>query len=178
MNTIVGFGRAIVHDTPGTTRDVVTQRTAINGWPVELRDTAGIRDGSSEIEAAGIEKAKEQIEAADLVVALFDLTVPWSKDQVELIELASPDLIVHNKVDLVDSIPDDSRPGGIHVSAMTNAGVEELVAEIGIRIVPDLPGNDCVFPVTVEQAQRLETTLTLIQDGDSPKAVQVLREKY
>ena len=56
-NALLGYTRSIVFDQPGTTRDVVTATTAIDGWPIEFSDTAGLREGSEPLEAAGIERA-------------------------------------------------------------------------------------------------------------------------
>ena len=58
MNALVGFGRSIVHPTPGTTRDIVAVQTALDGWPVELADTAGLRGGGDALEQAGMELAR------------------------------------------------------------------------------------------------------------------------
>src|SRR5690606_34057111 len=61
VNRLVGYERAIVFDEPGTTRDVVTATTAIDGWPVVLGDTAGIRDATGELEQAGIALARDAV---------------------------------------------------------------------------------------------------------------------
>ena len=66
INAIAGYQRAIVHSPPGTTRDIVTVQTAMDGWPVEISDTAGLRESDDPIERAGIELAREKITAADL----------------------------------------------------------------------------------------------------------------
>ena len=67
-NALVGYQRAIVCDLPGTTRDVVATTTAIDGWPIQLADTAGLRDAADELEAAGVARAARALAAADLVV--------------------------------------------------------------------------------------------------------------
>src|SRR3989304_4535769 len=75
INALVGYRRSIVHHTPGTTRDAVTAVTAMEGWPVELCDTAGLHAKAEGIEKAGVELAQQRIADADLVVLVFDLTV-------------------------------------------------------------------------------------------------------
>ena len=67
INAILGYARALVQDTPGTTRDVLTDLTAIDGWPVELADTAGMRATESAIEREGVRRARERATTADLV---------------------------------------------------------------------------------------------------------------
>src|SRR4029077_12681237 len=68
LNALAGFDRAIVDPSPGTTRDIVTVRTALDGWPVELADTAGLRVSDDPVEASGIERAQDRQERADVVV--------------------------------------------------------------------------------------------------------------
>src|SRR5262249_43710490 len=75
-NTLAGFKRSLVAPLPGTTRDVVSTRLAIDGWPVELIDTAGLRADAAGLEAAGIDLARKQIESADLCLRVMDVTVP------------------------------------------------------------------------------------------------------
>ena len=67
-NAIVGYQRAIVHEVPGTTRDILTATTAIDGWPVQFADTAGMRTTSDPVEAAGVDMARETAKRADCVV--------------------------------------------------------------------------------------------------------------
>ena len=78
INALLGFQRAIVFDLPGTTRDVVTAVTALDGWPVELSDTAGLRSSDDPLELAGIEQAHRQAAAADCLLLVFDASQPWS----------------------------------------------------------------------------------------------------
>jgi tRNA modification GTPase len=72
INALAGYQRAIVAATPGTTRDVVTLQTAIEGWPVELADTAGLREAESEVESAGVALAGRAAATADLVLMIHD----------------------------------------------------------------------------------------------------------
>ena len=76
LNALAGYQRAIVHSAPGTTRDVVTVATALEGWPVELADTAGVRTTDDPIEQSGIDRALRQTETADLVLKVLDRSEP------------------------------------------------------------------------------------------------------
>ena len=100
INAIAGYHRAIVHSTPGTTRDIVGLQTAMEGWPVEIFDTAGLRETGEEIEQAGIDLARQKIVAADLVVLVFDNSLPWSEQDQALVESQPAALLVYNKSDL------------------------------------------------------------------------------
>ncbi len=79
INALVGYERAIVFDQPGTTRDVVTALTAFDGWPVELSDTAGLRESRDPLELAGVAKAQQQLQQADLILLVFDRLQPWTR---------------------------------------------------------------------------------------------------
>ena len=72
INALAGYERAIVSAMPGTTRDVVTVTTAIDGWPVQLSDTAGFRDTQDELESAGIELATLALSRAEVVMYVHD----------------------------------------------------------------------------------------------------------
>jgi tRNA modification GTPase len=99
INALVGFERALVHATPGTTRDLVTAASAIDGWPVELIDTAGLRSTGDALEAAGIRLAEGQMAAADLVVLVFDASSRGDVDQQQLATRWPEALTVYNKCD-------------------------------------------------------------------------------
>lgn len=173
INALVGFQRAIVHDVAGTTRDVVSQSTAIDGWPVELKDTAGLREATDSIEAIGVEKAKSQIASADLVVAVFDLSSPWTRDNEDLIRDTKPHVIVFNKSDIANddtNTPDGGNgkhPAGITTSVKTGDGIQELVKRLGAELVPALPNGDQPFPVSETQQKKLNEILEWLRSPES-----------
>lgn len=154
INVIAGFERAIVHPTAGTTRDLVSQHSAIDGWPVELIDSAGIRESENPIEKAGIQKARQIIVAADLVIHLVDATDVESFDPQVSQNRAG--LIVVNKIDLNSeySTPMKACPV-VPVSAKTGEGIDQLLAAISKAIVPKVPGDDQLIPVTDSQQKWL-----------------------
>ncbi len=163
INALLGYGRAIVHAQPGTTRDVVTAGTAIEGWPVELSDTAGLRSGDDTVERAGVQRAEEQLAAADLAVLVFDAATPWSPRDRQLIEARPSALVVHNKCDLPPA--PGARSTGLSISASTGEGVEALLRVIAARLVPDPPPPGAAVPFTAEQFQRLHGYRTQIEAG-------------
>jgi tRNA modification GTPase len=155
INAILGYGRSIVHEVPGTTRDAVTATTAIDGWPVELCDTAGLRGAKSlgPVEAAGIQLARERLAAADLVVLVFDGSVPWSHDEEALRREWPRALVVHNKADLPPAA--GARPAGSVVSAMHGQGLGELLALISTRLVPNPPAPGTAVPLDDQQLEAI-----------------------
>ncbi|MEK6635923.1 MAG: GTPase, partial [Planctomycetota bacterium] len=90
INAILGEERMLVHHEPGTTRDYVSEFISIDGIPFELIDTAGIRNTSDALESMSIEMTQEQLQRADMVIALFDNSRPFdSEDEVILSTLNS-----------------------------------------------------------------------------------------
>jgi tRNA modification GTPase len=149
MNAIAGFSRSIVHSTPGTTRDVVTLETAIDGWPVRLSDTAGLRDTPDPLEAEGVRRARLAVAEADLVIGLFDLSVPPTADDAALWDDLPPGALrVGNKCDLKTQWPADRTSLLIQVSAATGEGVAALLSTISSRLVSALPPADLPLPVS------------------------------
>lgn len=80
LNLLLGFERALVSDEAGTTRDVVSETAVVCGIPLLLADTAGLRAGAGAVEQAGIGKSLEQLERAELVLAVFDLSQPLTAE--------------------------------------------------------------------------------------------------
>jgi tRNA modification GTPase len=153
INALVGYPRAIVHHTPGTTRDVVTASTALDGWPVEFSDTAGFAAGDDPLERAGMELAREKLARADLAVLVFDRNQAWSQSDQALLDAWPKVLVVHNKSDL-PAAPGE-RPAGLVLSALTGEAVEALSQEIARRLVPDPPPPGAAVPFTEAQIERL-----------------------
>ena len=153
INAIAGYQRAIVHDLPGTTRDIVGIQTALDGWPVEIFDTAGLRAAGDPIEQAGIELAHGKIATADLVVMVFDSSAPWTAADQDLFETHPSALLVSNKSDL-PPVP-GPHPAAMNVSAATSAGVEELCRAIAHRLVPHPPPPGAAVPFLAEHIERI-----------------------
>jgi tRNA modification GTPase len=127
FNRLLEQDRAIVTDIPGTTRDLVSEVTAIHGIPVKFVDTAGIRSGQDLVETLGIERSYQAMANADVTLVIVDLAVPIHPDDLALIERAREQgrwILVGNKADL----PRIAQPKGefIAVSALTGEGIERL----------------------------------------------------
>ena len=144
INALVGYGRAIVSSQPGTTRDVVSAATAVDGWPVELSDTAGIRAAADPLEAAGIAAAGQRLAAADLRLLVFDRSAAFDANEQALAASWPDAMIVHSKCDL--DAHRDPRPAGIAVSALRGDGVESLLAAVSSRLVPSAPAAGSPVP--------------------------------
>jgi tRNA modification GTPase len=153
FNRLVERERAIVTATPGTTRDLVTERVSLGGIPVELVDTAGLRDAFDEAESIGIRKSREALSDADIVLVVVDATAPLSEDEQAL--LASLEgrrvLLVANKSDLAS---EDSSPAfADSVTASTSALTGEGIPQLRTRILSMVRGSG------VEEAPAMLTNL-------------------
>lgn len=159
INAIVGFERTLVTQQAGTTRDLVGVSTVIDGWPVELTDTAGIRVTSEPLEATGIKRSLDRWQQTDLRVLVEDLS-HGPGDSIFDESALPPDLIVWNKLDLVQRRP--AVEAGCCVSAVTGEGMEELVRCLSNRLARvDLPSGVAV-PWTEEQCQTLRRWRSLV----------------
>lgn len=150
INALAGFTRCLVSPSPGTTRDVVTTTVALDGWPVELCDTAGLRDGAEELEEAGIVRARQAAAAADLGVWVLDGAAP-----AVFPERRDGWLFVVNKNDLPAAWNVSTARGAIAVSALARTGLNELSDALVRRLVPSPPSPGEAVPLTEADIARL-----------------------
>jgi tRNA modification GTPase len=157
LNALAGFGRSIVSPTPGTTRDAVSEPVALGGWPVDLIDTAGLREAADAIEAEGVGRARSAVGSSDLVLWVVDSTAPRPGSVREIAEtLGVPEdrlLVVFNKLD-VAAVPADELPAAVRASATTGTGLAELVARVVQLLVPEPPAPGDPVPFTPDECDR------------------------
>jgi tRNA modification GTPase len=138
FNRLVERDRAIVTATPGTTRDLVTERISLNGIPLELVDTAGLRETAEEVEQLGIARSREALADAALVLVVLDATQAMNEEERRLLSAIEdrPALIAINKCDLeggdakgaLDGVA--SKTPALRTSALTGEGINALRARI------------------------------------------------
>jgi len=133
FNRLVERERAIVTAMPGTTRDLVTERVSLGGIPLELVDTAGLREAKDEAESIGIRKSREALADADLVLVVLETGIPLREDEANLIQSLAGRraLIASNKCDLRElhlSVEADGilPLSTVVTSALTGHGIAEL----------------------------------------------------
>ena len=132
LNRLSRSERAIVTDLPGTTRDLVESELVLEGVPLTLLDTAGIRATSDRVEQIGIERSRSALQAADAVLLLFDLSAGWCPDDEALRQLVPagvPLVVVGNKADQLASADRDA-VADVCISALTGAGQDALVQQL------------------------------------------------
>ncbi|MEK7437388.1 MAG: tRNA uridine-5-carboxymethylaminomethyl(34) synthesis GTPase MnmE [Pseudomonadota bacterium] len=136
LNRMAGEDLAIVTAIPGTTRDSVRQVIQLDGVPLNIVDTAGLRDTQDQVERMGIARTWSEIAKADVVLLLVDARAGVTAQDLEMLDRipqGAKRVFVHNKIDLSGSAPElrrDQRSTAIHLSAKTGAGMDLLHAEL------------------------------------------------
>jgi tRNA modification GTPase len=133
LNRLAGYAAAIVTPIPGTTRDVVRERIAIDGMPLHVLDTAGLRAGGDAVEEEGIRRAQAEMQRADRVLFVIDAAedpgaAAWGEERARL-PADVPVTLVFNKCDLAVNFPGAdtlTTPPRLMLSALTGAGVDAL----------------------------------------------------
>jgi tRNA modification GTPase len=169
LNALAGYDRAIVAPEAGTTRDVVTVRSAIGGWPVELADTAGLRETLDPIEAQGVSLARNHQRSADLVLVVLDRSEPLTKLDRAILADHPRALTLANKADLPQSW-EEWRFGAVAISAERGDGVESLVEIIGSRLVANPPPAGEALPTRSGQVRRLQAIRQCYRSGRADRA--------
>ena len=138
LNAILNEDRAIVTEVEGTTRDTIEEFVNIKGIPLNLVDTAGIRESHDIVEKIGIEKSKKLAEEADLIIAIFDSSQNFTNEDLEILKIAKnkKSIIVLNKIDLKQKVTSDNpelkdlNKNLINLSAKNKNGLNLLFEKI------------------------------------------------
>lgn len=163
LNALTGHETAIVTDIPGTTRDTVTETIDIDGLPVHIVDTAGLRDSDDTVEKIGIERARKAMEVADHVLYVIDATDHG--EQTGLIENAEQTTRVYNKVDLLSSaMKQTDNSTSLQISATQGIGISELKNYIK-QLAGYRQDGETVFTARRRHLTALETARDSVQQG-------------
>jgi tRNA modification GTPase len=183
FNRLVERERAIVTATPGTTRDLVTERIAIDGIPLELVDTAGLREADEEVEQLGIARSREVLADASLVLIVLDATQPLNDEERSLLKTGEerPAIVVVNKCDLATASSlrfdenDPQNAPALRTSALTGEGI----ATLRERIVALATGGAASEPgmlTSVRHQQSIATTRAALADAAQANANNIPHE--
>jgi tRNA modification GTPase len=146
LNCLSGQDTAIVTDIPGTTRDVLREHILIDGMPIHIIDTAGLRESEDRVEQEGIRRAYQEIEKADLVLIIVAANTSSSKNEESVFYEGIPlkndhstkrKIIVRNKIDLIQELPEVSEKKGrpiVSLSAKTGKGIDLLKKQIKLQV--------------------------------------------
>ena len=172
FNRLVERERAIVTANPGTTRDLVTERISLEGIPLELVDTAGLREGTEEAEQLGIARSREALADAALVLVVMDATQSLNDEERELLQAVRgrSAVVVINKCDLVasDKLLDDLTGFSVvHTSALTGEGI----ATLRDRILALATGGAASEPGVLTNLRQHQAIATALEAaGDAARA--------
>ena len=135
--------RAIVTPLPGTTRDVVESQLIVGGIPVQVLDTAGIRDTSDVVEQIGVARSRAAAQAADLVLLTIDAQIGWTEVEAALYAQLVPitTIVVVNKIDLVPTLPHLDLPPGISAVVETAAAIDLGIDRLEAAIIAIVTGG-------------------------------------
>lgn len=176
MNSLLGEGRAIVTDIPGTTRDTIEEHLSVKGIPVRLTDTAGIRHTEDVIEKIGIERSKAAFNQADLVIFILDSSRPLSEEDREIMALIDEKktIIALNKADLAAVVEKDQvrklLPEAvlIETSMETGEGIDAIEDHIVSMVYGGrVSQKDSVMVTNVRHKDILEKAKKSIEDAVS-----------
>lgn len=181
LNLLLGFERAIVSPTAGTTRDTIEEIIQVHGIPLRLVDTAGLRDSQDAIERIGIERTQRELERADLIIEVLDASQPPEASQRLEVPagLASRHLVILNKTDLGLHAGWQVEKGAIQISCVQSEGIEalrnairEIIAKAG-PLASDHPiainaRHQAAFQRSVE---RLTAAREAIESNQAPEFI-------
>lgn len=167
LNRLAGRDAAIVSETAGTTRDVVEVQMELDGLPVTIADTAGLRAAQDDIEAEGVRRARARAAGADLTVLVWDATRPGTRAAVLAEARVERALVVRNKCDLGGPDEDEDESGGVAgdlaISATTGAGLEALMERL-VAEARDLAGDGReTVPTRLRHRIALEACLAALE---------------
>lgn len=166
FNFLLQQDRAIVTEIPGTTRDLVSESFSLNGIPVRLVDTAGIREGQDVVESLGIERTYQAVADADLTILVIDSSQPVAEEDRQLVAklAANHPLLVGNKSDLPRAL--DGLEGLLLVSAKTGDGIGQLREVILKRLAPEgLAAPESGSITSVRHTQLLQESKEALQNA-------------
>jgi tRNA modification GTPase len=169
FNRLIQRDRAIVTATPGTTRDTVTERISLDGIPLELVDTAGLREGREEVEQLGIARSREALADAALVLIVLDATQSLNDEEHRLLEAVGgrPALVAVNKSDLAGAVPAADEVAGIAAlptSALTGKGIPALRERI-LALATGGAASEPGMLTSLRHHQAISTALAALADA-------------
>jgi len=190
LNRLLGAERAIVNETPGTTRDTIEERASLGGYPFRVIDTAGLRETVDAVEQEGVRRARYAAEQADLRIHLVDASLLTDATTIPA-PLFDDEILVYNKRDLLADRDRVALPGGIVISCRTGEGIDSLIQTIISKVTGHSKGENGEKGVNGETVQdgaainarhqgclkrassSLGTAMDLLGAGDPPELVAV-----
>lgn len=182
LNALAGYDRVIVTDIPGTTRDTVEETVLLGSTRLRLLDTAGIRETADTVESIGVERARQAIDQADLVLFVCDGSKALTQEDEEIIELCEEKenaIALINKADLGSEVDPGDLPfmWVISVCAKTGEGLDQLADAVGTLFENDIPCDGSIltnarqFDACRRACEAMGNALKSLRLGLTPDAV-------
>jgi tRNA modification GTPase len=149
FNALLGTDRALVTEIPGTTRDTIEASVDIDGWPLRLADTAGLRESDDRIERLGIEVSRRYLDASDLVLLCAEAGRDLAAEEQSVLD-RYPTVLVRTKADLASAAA-----GELGVSAVTGVGLDRLRTTLVERLFGELETYADIEPMLTRDRHRL-----------------------
>ena len=183
FNRLVERDRAIVTATPGTTRDLVTERISLEGIPLELVDTAGLRESLEEVEQLGIARSREALADAAIVLVVLDATQPLNEEEHRLLVAVEgrPALVVINKSDLkkatahANGAAEVAGISALETSALTGKGIPTLRERI-LALATGGAASEPGMLTSLRHHQSITTALSALADAANANANSIPHE--
>jgi tRNA modification GTPase len=182
FNKLCGCERVIVHETPGTTRDVITETILVDGMAVRLSDSAGIGAVSSELEKLAERFARKALKTADFILFVLDSSRRLNSFEKHFLPALDREksILIMNKTDLPKALKKSELPDSMRIvqtSALKETGIEEVKAAMMSKIAgKKLPAFDRAMIFTRRQKRILEAVLQNLENGKIDSAGRVLAE--
>jgi tRNA modification GTPase len=175
LNELTGKNKAIVTEIPGTTRDIIEEYISINGIPVKIIDTAGIRETEDTVEKIGVERAKNAIKTADLIIMMIDAAEGMREEDQKILSTLKDKkiILIINKIDLVDETGDLPIPEGVKdnirivkTSLTHDIGIGELENEIKeLFLKGEINPNAEVVVTNIRHKDLIDKAINSIDDA-------------
>lgn len=171
LNAILNFDRAIVTSIKGTTRDILEETYTYKGVKFILTDTAGLHNANDEVEKIGIEKAKQAVNYADVILLVLDSTAPLTEEDKEILKFANNKntIVVKNKSDLGSNLDlkEYNFSRIIEVSALKKQGVEELKQTIYDLVIDENIVNSNLMITNTRHIEAIKKAIGYIEEAQN-----------
>jgi tRNA modification GTPase len=178
LNAILGYQRAIVHESAGTTRDLLREQTSIDGWPIQITDSAGIHSTDDEIELQGIQSSFTAVEDADCVLLLVAPEQGWTEPHHQILTKLTTQrvILVATKADVAEpkEYPTNLHYARVSTSLSDSNSIAGLLACISQVLVPHPPSADSGVPFRIEHASRISECISLLERRELHRCVEAL----
>ena len=169
LNKLIGENKAIVTDIPGTTRDIVESSINLDGLQLNLIDTAGIRKTTDTVEQIGVNKSKEYLKNADLILLVYNNNEEITKEDINLLEETKNKkrIIIINKNDLEKKfkLPQNIKTNIIYSNTIEDSGLEKLKEKIiEMFNFEEIDTNDFTYVSSIEQINKIDSAKQSIKD--------------